>query len=104
MNYFDNEPKKFLSRLAKGPPNHYRYLAWKVIARNRCQPKKGLYEELVEKGKSSSFLHIIEADVGRSFPLIPFFKKGTKYGDAGQRSLTNVLQAYSVYDENVGYC
>ena len=63
-----------------------------------------MYEELVEKGKTSSFLHIIEADVGRSFPLIPFFKKGTKYGDAGQRSLTNVLQAYSVYDENVGYC
>ena len=40
-----------MSRLAKGPPPQYRWLAWKVIAAKKIKKAKGLYEELLTKGE-----------------------------------------------------
>ncbi len=42
-------------------------------------------------------------DLARTFPEHQFFKDGL-YGDIGQKALLNVLLAFSVYDEKVGYC
>jgi len=42
-------------------------------------------------------------DLNRTFPSHPYFDK-EQYGDIGQKALMNVLLAYSVYQEKVGYC
>ena len=48
---------------------------------------------------SASELDIIR-DISRTFPSHVFFQQ--RHGP-GQRSLYNVLKAYSVYDRDVGY-
>ena len=48
-------------------------------------------------------MHDIMKDLDRTFPELPYLSKGL-YGDLGQKALMNVLQAYSVYNEKVGYC
>lgn len=44
-NFYEAYPKLFLSRLSKGPPPQYRWLAWKLIARRKLKKVNGLYEE-----------------------------------------------------------
>ena len=48
---------------------------------------------------SASELEIIR-DISRTFPSHIFFQQ--RHGP-GQRSLYNILKAYSVYDRDVGY-
>ncbi|CAA6670081.1 unnamed protein product [Spirodela intermedia] len=59
----------------------------------------GVYEQLVIYETSASELDIIR-DISRTFPTHVFFQQ--RHGP-GQRSLYNVLKAYSVYDRDVGY-
>ena len=64
-----------MSRVSKGPPPQYRWLAWKVIACKRMIKAKDLYEELLTKGKDSPWMHDIMKDLDRTFPNHPFFNK-----------------------------
>lgn len=102
-NFFETYPQLFLSRVSKGPPNQYRWLAWKVLTQKYLKPIKGLFEELITKGMNSSSLQQIEKDLDRTFPEHKFFNK-SHFGETGQMALLNVLQGYSMYDEKVGYC
>lgn len=56
-------------------------------------------QQLVIYETSASELDIIR-DISRTFPSHVFFQQ--RHGP-GQRSLYNVLKAYSVYDRDVGY-
>jgi len=58
---------------------------------------------MLTKGQDSQWLHDIMKDLDRTFPAHPFFNK-EQYGDLGQKALMNILQAFSVYNEKVGYC
>jgi hypothetical protein len=58
-----------------------------------------LLQQLVIYETSASELDIIR-DISRTFPSHVFFQQ--RHGP-GQRSLYNVLKAYSVYDRDVGY-
>ena len=49
-NFYEANPDLFLSRLSKGPPPQYRWLAWKIISGRKLKRTKGLYEELLTKG------------------------------------------------------
>ena len=64
-----------MSRLSKGPPPQYRFLAWKVVASRKLKKAKGLYEELLTKGKDSIWMHDIMKDLDRTFPSHPYFNK-----------------------------
>jgi hypothetical protein len=64
---------------------------------------KGLYEELLTKGKNSKYLHDIVKDLDRTFPQHPYFNKA-QYGEYGQKALMNALQVFSVHNDKVGYC
>ena len=75
-----------MSRVSKGPPPQYRWLSWKVIASRKLKSTKGLYEELLEKGKTSIWKSDIMKDLARTFPEHQFFKDGL-YGDIGQKAL-----------------
>lgn len=42
-------------------------------------------------------------DISRTFPDQPYFKND-EFGEWGQEQLKNILEAYSVYRPDVGYC
>lgn len=88
-------------RIRKGIPDCLRGLVWQLISGSRdlLLLNPSVYEQLVIYETSASELDIIR-DISRTFPSHVFFQQ--RHGP-GQRSLYNVLKAYSVYDRDVGY-
>ncbi|MEE6470986.1 hypothetical protein FKM82_009131 [Ascaphus truei] len=66
---------------------------------NKQQPSDVSYNELLKQLTAQQ--HAILVDLGRTFPTHPFFS--AQLG-AGQLSLYNLLKAYSLLDQEVGYC
>uniref|UniRef100_A0A8C9HJV1 TBC1 domain family member 1 n=1 Tax=Piliocolobus tephrosceles TaxID=591936 RepID=A0A8C9HJV1_9PRIM len=103
---FDME--KMHSAVGQGVPRHHRGEIWKFLAEqfhlkhqfpNKQQPKDVPYKELLKQLTSQQ--HAILIDLGRTFPTHPYFS--AQLG-AGQLSLYNILKAYSLLDQEVGYC
>ncbi|KAL8264502.1 hypothetical protein R6Q59_022632 [Mikania micrantha] len=88
-------------RIRKGIPDSLRGLVWQLISGSRdlLLMNPGVYEQIVIYETSASELDIIR-DISRTFPSHVFYQQ--RHGP-GQRSLYNVLKAYSVYDREVGY-
>jgi hypothetical protein len=74
-----------------------------VVCRKKLKKVKGLYEELLRKGDNSPWMKDIVKDLDRTFPTTKYFDEA-KRGEIGMQALKNVLQAYSVYKPDVGYC
>ncbi|CAO2639861.1 TBC1 domain family member 1 [Lemmus lemmus] len=94
--------------VGQGVPRHHRGEVWKFLAEqfllrhpfpSKQQPKDVPYKELLKKLTSQQ--HAILIDLGRTFPTHPYFS--AQLG-AGQLSLYNILKAYSLLDQEVGYC
>lgn len=51
-NFFRHHPEKYRSRLSKGPPPAYRWLAWKFSASLVIVKEKGLYEVKLYEGEA----------------------------------------------------
>uniref|UniRef100_A0A8C3E641 TBC1 domain family member 1 n=1 Tax=Corvus moneduloides TaxID=1196302 RepID=A0A8C3E641_CORMO len=92
----------------QGVPRHHRGEIWKFLAEqyhlkhqfpSKQQPKDTPYKELLKQLTSQQ--HAILIDLGRTFPTHPYFS--AQLG-AGQLSLYNILKAYSLLDQEVGYC
>ncbi|CAN6981240.1 unnamed protein product [Brassica oleracea var. botrytis] len=100
-HYVRRKPNVVKRRIRKGIPDCLRGLVWQLISGSRdlLLMNPGVYEQLVIYETSASELDIIR-DISRTFPSHVFFQK--RHGP-GQRSLYNVLKAYSVYDRDVGY-
>lgn len=100
-HYVRRKPHVVRRRIRKGIPDCLRGLVWQLISGSRdlLLMNAGVYEQLVIFETSASELDIIR-DISRTFPSHIFFQQ--RHGP-GQRSLYNVLKAYSVYDRDVGY-
>ncbi|CAO2825468.1 unnamed protein product [Amaranthus hypochondriacus] len=100
-HYVRRKPQVVKRRVRKGIPDCLRGLVWQLISGSRdlLLMNPGVYEQLVIYETSASELDIIR-DISRTFPSHVFFQQ--RHGP-GQRSLYNVLKAYSVYDKDVGY-
>ncbi|KAJ4799296.1 Ypt/Rab-GAP domain of gyp1p superfamily protein [Rhynchospora pubera] len=100
-HYEKRNPHVVKRRIRKGIPDCLRGLVWQLISGSRelLLLNPGVYEQLVIYESSASELEIIR-DISRTFPSHVFFQQ--RHGP-GQRSLYNVLKAYSVYDREVGY-
>lgn len=94
--------------VGQGVPRHHRGEIWRFLAEqfhlkhpfpSKQQPKDVPYKELLKKLTSQQ--HAILIDLGRTFPTHPYFS--AQLG-AGQLSLYNILKAYSLLDQEVGYC
>ncbi|XP_021557227.1 TBC1 domain family member 1 isoform X5 [Neomonachus schauinslandi] len=103
---FDME--KMHSAVGQGVPRHLRGEIWKFLAEqyrlqhqfpSKQRPKDMPYKELLKRLTSQQ--HAILIDLGRTFPTHPYFS--AQLG-AGQLSLYNILKAYSLLDQEVGYC
>ena len=85
-------------RIRKGIPNKVRGLAWRLITRADGRKIEDRYAKLLNAG--SSFIKQIDLDVARTFREHVIFVE--RYG-VGQRSIFNVLKAYSVHNGTLGY-
>ncbi|KAI8986941.1 rab-GTPase-TBC domain-containing protein [Pilobolus umbonatus] len=82
-----------------GMPIPIRGYIWQVISKSRDSFDMEIeYREILKKS-NSPFEKQIERDLTRTFPNHPFFMQ-----KAGRQSLFNVAKAYSLFDQEVGYC
>ncbi|KAI8886394.1 RabGAP/TBC, partial [Backusella circina FSU 941] len=97
--------EKFKKRVFKGVPDCWRREAWYFLITDCLQETtrdldiQQMYHRLLKKG--SEHEHQIDLDIPRTLRGHIMFKQ--RYG-SGQRSLFNVLRAFSNYDMEVGYC
>lgn len=95
----------FLLLSLVGPKMNFLSLVWTpdmscfMLLLILMDEKYFLLQQLVIYETSASELDIIR-DISRTFPSHVFFQQ--RHGP-GQRSLYNVLKAYSVFDRDVGY-
>lgn len=86
-------------KIKSGVPPPLRSVVWVSMARARDNDLADEFERLCEQ--PSPYDGIIAKDVGRSFPAVDMFRDA--HGE-GQRMLGRVLRAFSLYDQEVGYC
>ena len=100
-SYVRVKPQVVQRRVRKGIPDSLRGYAWQVMSGGRELRIRhpGIYDQLVFFEHSASDNDIIK-DICRTFPHHIFYSR--RHG-TGQRSLYNVLKAYSIYDRATGY-
>jgi ecotropic viral integration site 5 protein len=83
--------------IRKGIPLYLRPLAWQYLSSSNMTDLKEKFKDYLKK--PSICEKIIRRDVDRTYPDQELFKNGN-----GQESLFNIMKAYSIYDQEVGYC
>ncbi|XP_045109450.1 TBC domain-containing protein C215.01-like isoform X2 [Portunus trituberculatus] len=96
--------EKFVKRIHKGIPDRFRGTVWArlLFLEQMKEQQKGKYEEMKRLGcKWSPDVRQIDLDVNRTYRDHTMFRK--RY-DEKQQQLFHVLVAYSMYNQEVGYC
>ncbi|KAK9809729.1 hypothetical protein WJX73_000467 [Symbiochloris irregularis] len=99
--FLAKHPATVKRRVRKGIPNALRSLAWQLLSggRDLLLQNDGVYTSLLLAESTEKELEIVR-DLSRTYPSHVYYQQ--RQGP-GQRSLFNVLKAYSVYDRQVGY-
>ena len=96
-------PTKFISKVRKGPPSIYRWIAWKICLNYSKNFRIGVYQKYLKEIPIAEYVDNIDKDIERTFPDHPLFKS-EKFGIVGKKMLHNILVAYSNYNPSIGYC
>lgn len=98
------ENEKLKSRIFKGIPDKLRSCVWVKLLKidDMIEENKFVYDNMLRLARKwSTDAKQIDSDVNRQFRDHLFFRE--RYS-IKQRSLFNVLTAYSIYNTEVGYC
>ncbi|KAI4228331.1 MAG: hypothetical protein L6R36_001690 [Xanthoria steineri] len=87
------------NKIRNGVPPPLRGVVWMSIAGARDRLLEDEYSRLCTE--TSPYQNLIGKDIGRSFPNVDMFKDPD---GEGQKMLAKVLEAYSIYDQKIGYC
>ncbi|XP_028622197.1 growth hormone-regulated TBC protein 1 isoform X3 [Grammomys surdaster] len=88
----------------KGIPLEHRARVWMAVSGAQAQMDQnpGYYHRLLEGESSSSLEEAIRTDLNRTFPDNVMFRKTAD--PCLQKTLYNVLLAYGLHNQDVGYC
>jgi hypothetical protein len=102
LSQWDETPRaKIRSLTRKGIPDALRDQVWRRLVSTGLADNDLIqnFPRLVQKESANE--QVIMWDLTRTFPGNKFFAEA---GGVGQTRLYNICKAYSVYDEEVGYC
>lgn len=99
--YKSKQQEHIKELVRKGVPNNLRAQIWKLLAsaQQATQQTSEQYKNMLKR--SSNCEKLIQRDIARTYPENDYFKDEA---GPGQEGLFNVIKAYSLYDEEVGYC
>ncbi|KAI7885983.1 hypothetical protein K492DRAFT_203534 [Lichtheimia hyalospora FSU 10163] len=86
-------------KLRGGVPTPLRGLIWQAMCKSGSLHLETVYGQLCNE--QSPYERVIQRDLTRTFPCIDMFKQE---GGEGQLAMRRILEAYSLYDPDVGYC
>lgn len=94
------QPDAVKHHMTLGMPPPLRGQLWQIVVRSRNSGDvESEYRELLKRVSPDEKL--IRRDLSRTFPTHEFFKE---QDGEGQEALFNVIKAYSIFDQQVGYC
>lgn len=83
----------------KGIPDALRHQVWCRLAGSHGSDMGDMLQQLLKQESRNE--QTIRWDISRTFPAHEFFHQANGHG---QTALYNISKAYSVFDEEVGYC
>ncbi|GAA5889869.1 hypothetical protein JCM16303_002402, partial [Sporobolomyces ruberrimus] len=92
------QPRELSKAIQRGIPQSLRGMTWQLMAAAKDPTLEMVYQELLHQ--TSSHEKSISRDLSRTFPKHEYFMDEA---GVGQENLFNVVKAYSLYDEEVGY-
>ncbi|GAA98933.1 hypothetical protein E5Q_05621 [Mixia osmundae IAM 14324] len=94
-----NQPRELSKAIQRGIPPALRGLLWQLMSASKDPELERAYAHYLRQ--TSTHEKAIMRDLNRTFPQHEYFKD---VDGVGQENLFNVVKAYSLYDEEVGYC
>lgn len=91
--------KELIRHIRVGIPPSIRGMVWQLLAKSKDELLVAKYMDLLKL--ASPYDKMIQRDLARTFPGHIYFKESD---GQGQEGLYNVVRAFSLYDDVVGYC